>query len=185
MSSSKAQPNTHPITLDLSDTATFNPLKEAPGSRPLDILFNVAGTMALKEQDTLTNTTSAILQHTVVTNTFCPLLLTQLLLPNLLAPPSSRIYNFSSRVGSIADNSAGGYYAYRASEAALNNSSKSMAVDVQEKGVVVLMLRPGIVKTGFEASSHGAEGAVEAVCEAKGEKDSGRFWHRTGEELPW
>ncbi|MCJ1243395.1 hypothetical protein MMC30_000592 [Trapelia coarctata] len=150
--------------------------------------------MAPKDQDNLTTSTLAILQKTFATNTFGPLLLTQHLLPNLLASSSPRIYNVSSRVGSIADNSTGGSYAYRASKAALNSISKSMAVDLKEKGVVVLMLHPGIVKTGLDPTSHGAEGAVEpelaarelwAVCKAKGMEGTGRFWHRTGEELPW
>ena len=69
-----------------------------------------------------------------------------------------------------------------------------MAVDLQEKGMVVLALHPGIVKRGLDPSSHWAEGAVEpdvaardlwAVCNVKGLAGSGMFWHRTGEELPW
>lgn len=69
-----------------------------------------------------------------------------------------------------------------------------MAVDMKEKGVVVLMLHPGIVKTGLVQTSHSAEGAVKpdvaawelwAVCKAKGMEGSGKFWHRTGGELPW
>jgi len=191
---STAQPGIHPIILDLTDPTTFTPLIDALASLPLDFLFNVAGTMAPKEQDTLTTTTLAILQMTFATDTFGPLLLTQQLLPNLLASPSPRIYNVSSRVGSIADDSTGGSYAYRASKAALNSISKSMAVDMKEKGVVVLMLHPGIVKTGLVQTSHSAEGAVEpdvaawelwAVCKAKGMEGSGKFWHRTGGELPW
>ena len=150
--------------------------------------------MPPKSSDALETITSSLLVHTYSANAFGPLLLTQALLPNLLASQSPRVYNVSSRVGSIADNSSGGAYAYRSSKAALNAISKSMAVDLKEKGVVVLLLHPGIVKTGLDPTSHELEAAVEPevaakdlweVCKSKGMEGSGRFWHRTGEELPW
>ena len=145
-------------------------------------------------EDALDTIVSSRLLRTFCTNAAGPLLLAQALLPNLLASPSPRIYNVSSRVGSIFDNSSGGAYAYRSSKAALNAISKSMAIDLKNQGVVVLVLHPGIVKTGLDPTSHGLEAAVEPelaakelweVCKSKGMEGSGRFWHRTGEELPW
>ena len=150
--------------------------------------------MSPKSEDALETITSSALVRTFSTNAFGPLLLTQALLPNLLAAQSPRVYNVSSRVGSIADNSSGGAYAYRSSKAALNAISKSMAVDLKAKGVIVLILHPGIVKTRLDPTSHELEAAVMPevaakelweVCKSKGMEGSGRFWHRTGEELPW
>lgn len=57
------------------------------------------------------------------------------------------IANISSRMGSSADNSSGGCYAYRASKAALVMVSKSMAVDLLDDGVSVITLHPGWVRT--------------------------------------
>jgi len=57
------------------------------------------------------------------------------------------IANLSSKMGSSADNSSGGTYAYRASKAALVIVSKSMAVDLQDDGVRVITLHPGWVQT--------------------------------------
>ncbi|MCJ1394797.1 hypothetical protein MMC18_007677 [Xylographa bjoerkii] len=184
----------HPITLDVTDQSSVISLKGKLGDHPLDILFNVAGIMPSTSEDALETITSSRLARTFSTNAFGPLLLTQALLPNLLASKSPRIYNVSSRVGSIADNSSGGAYAYRSSKAALNAISKSMAVDLKDKGVIVLLLHPGIVKTGLDPTSHALEAAVEPevaakglweVCKSKGIEGSGRFWHRTGEELLW
>jgi len=183
-----------PITLDVTDPSSVTSLKARLGDCPLDVLFNVAGIMPPKSEDALETIDLSRLVRTFSTNAFGPLLLTQALLPNLLASQSPRIYNVSSRVGSIADNASGGAYAYRSSKAALNAISKSMAVDLKDKGVIVLMLHPGIVKTGLDATSHGLETAVEPdvaakglweICKSKGMEGSGRFWHRTGEELPW
>ena len=102
----------------------------------------------------------------------------------------------SSRVGSISDNSSGGSYAYRASKAALNSVGKSMAVDLKEKGVVVVLMHPGFVKTGIlprermeqvkeAVEPEEAAGKLWKVLMEKGLGDSGTFWHREGMELPW
>jgi NAD(P)-dependent dehydrogenase (short-subunit alcohol dehydrogenase family) len=102
----------------------------------------------------------------------------------------------SSRVGSIADNSSGGSYAYRASKAALNSIGKSMAMDLKEKGVTVIMMHPGYVKTALDTSgrTHSLPEAVEPeeaasklwkVLKSKKIDDTGTFWHREGQELPW
>ena len=100
----------------------------------------------------------------------------------------------SSRVGSIADNSSGGSYAYRSSKAALNSISKSMAMDLKDKGVVIVIMHPGYVKTGLDPSSHTMSEAVmpdEAaeklwkIFMSKSIQDTGRFWHREGFELEW
>lgn len=102
----------------------------------------------------------------------------------------------SSRVGSVADNSSGGSYAYRASKAALNSISKSMAMDLKERGVVVVIMHPGYVKSGLDTSGatlvnpeavepEEAAGKLWKVVQGKGMDESGKFWHREGYELPW
>lgn len=152
--------------------------------------------MASHETDSLTTVNEETLVHTILTNTFGPLLLTQSLLASLLLSKHPRIGLMSSRVGSIGDNSSGGSYAYRSSKAALNSIGKSMAMDLKEKGVVVVLMHPGYVKTGLDRSgkTHQMKEAVEPreaaeklwkVLMAKGIDDTGRFWHREGMELPW
>jgi len=151
------------------------------------------GVMAPKEEDALTTTNLDTLSKTFTTNTYGPVLLTQALLPNLLRSESPRIGMMSSRVGSIADNSTGGSYAYRASKAALNSISKSMAMDLKDEGVLVVIMHPGYVKPGIDPSTHGLAEAVEPeeaaqklwkVFNSKGLEETGRFWHREGMELP-
>ncbi|KAF6218978.1 hypothetical protein HO133_005522 [Letharia lupina] len=154
------------------------------------------GIMAPHEQDTLEPTTHSVLLRTFSTNTFAPLLLTQALLPSLLLSPHPRTGLVSSRVGSIADDSSGGSYAYRASKAALNSVGKSMAIDLEEEGVVVVLMHPGYVKIGLDTSgkTHQMKEAVEPeeaaeklwkVCMGNGIGETGRFWHREGMGLDW
>ena len=110
----------------------------------------------------------------------------QALLPNILRSPS--------RVGSIADSSAGGNYAYRSSKTALNMICKNLAVELKAEDVVVVILHPGMVRAGLIPGAGDVSGAVDSdeaasklykILVSKGIEDIGKFWHREGEELPW
>lgn len=127
-------------------------------------------------------------------NTFGPLLLTQALLPNILRSSQPRLGYVSSRFGSIGDNGSGGSYAYRSSKTALNMICKNLALELRDKGVVVVILHPGIVRTNMILGLEEIPGAIDPdeaasklynVLVSKGIEDTGKFWHREGEELPW
>ena len=145
--------------------------------------------------DALKTVNLQTLNSTFAINTFGPLLLTQALLDNVLAAPAPRrIAVTSSRVGSLADNSSGGYYAYRASKTAVNSVFKNLAVELKDKDVVVSMLHPGFTKTNLDPDIWKIPEAVEPeeaasklwnVLKSKGLEDTGKFWHREGQELPW
>ena len=57
--------------------------------------------------------------------------------------------SISARVGSIADNSLGGWYSYRASKTALNQLTKCMSVEFarRKQHIATLLLHPGTVDT--------------------------------------
>ena len=57
----------------------------------------------------------------------------------------------SARVGSISDNRLGGWYAYRASKAALNMLLKTLAIEYARRypESIVAGLHPGTVDTGL------------------------------------
>lgn len=50
---------------------------------------------------------------------------------------------FCIQMGSIADNSSGKSYAYRASKAALNQVTKSLSIDLEQLGITSVLLHPG------------------------------------------
>lgn len=167
-------------------------------SRPLCTSADSIGVMEPHETDTLETVNLPTFHKTFAVNTVGPLLLTQALLPNILAAQHPRIAVVSSRVGSIGDNTSGGAYSYRSSKAAVNALFKSLAVDLKEKNVPVLILHPGIVKTNLDPrwkdGTSEVQGAVlpeQAASElwrvlmGKGMESTGRFYHRNGEELPW
>jgi len=63
----------------------------------------------------------------------------------------------SARVGSISDNRLGGWYAYRASKAALNMVLKTLAIEIRRrfKNQIIIGLHPGTVDTGLSKPFQG------------------------------
>lgn len=103
-----------------------------------------------------------------------------------------RVVAMSSRVGSVASNSGGAAYAYRASKAALNAVFKSLSVDVPE--VCFALVHPGRVETGLvSVREDGAMTCEESLgCMlplldrlGEGHLRSGCFVDRFGVEIPW
>ncbi len=104
--------------------------------------------------------------------------------------PTPKVIILSSRMGSVASNTAGGGYAYRASKAALNAVVKSFSLDVPE--VVFALLHPGRVETGLvQWKEEGAISVEESlrdclkIIEGLGKRDSGKLVDRFGVEIPW
>lgn len=81
-------------------------------------------------------------------NTLGPLKVQQAV-NGLMKAPGGKVVIISTGFGSIGDNGSGGTYAYRASKAAVNMVSKSMACDFKERGVAVAAIAPGMLITEF------------------------------------
>lgn len=84
----------------------------------------------------------------------------------------------------------GGAYAYRSSKAGLNALVKSFSLDVPE--IIFTIVHPGRVDTNMTPNRE--EGAVDASEAIKimmpriqkfAKQDSGKFYTREGEEIPW
>ena len=59
------------------------------------------------------------------------------------------IASISARVGSVGDNSIGGWHSYRASKTALNQLNKCMSIEFARKkqNIACIVLHPGTVDT--------------------------------------
>lgn len=176
----------HP--LDVSDDPSVRAFAEALGSAPVDLLINNAGVgafgSALEDLDV-----QEVLRLFNV-NAVGALRVTRALLPNLRQGQHKRVANLTSRMGSIADNTSGGSYAYRMSKAALNMATKSMALDLAEEGISVVVLHPGWVQTdmgggGALISPEESVSGMLRIIDRLGREDSGKFFHSNGQLLPW
>lgn len=171
--------------VDLTAPDAEKRLREAVGNTSLNLLFNNAGVF---ENETLGEMNLETIRKQFEVNTMAPLRVVMTLLPQL--GQGSKIIITTSRMGSIADNTSGGYYGYRMSKAAVNMLGKDLALDLAPRGIAVGLLHPGYVKTKMT----GNQGEITPEVSAQGilkvtdqltVKNSGGFWHSNGERLPW
>lgn len=170
--------------LDVRRDASVEAFAALLADMPVDLLINNAGILLPDDLDTVG---SDDLLAQVDVNAFGPLRVTRALLPNLRAA-RGRVVNITSRMGSIADNTSGRMYGYRASKAALNAVTRSLALDLAP--IPVVALHPGFVQTEMVGGRGDVtpEEAVRRLLLLVDRLDtamSGRFFHRDGEELPW
>ena len=130
-------------------------------------------------------------------NAIGPALVLKHFTPLLPKEGRSVVAAISARVGSIGDNHLGGWHAYRASKAALNQIVRTAAVELKRTrpDAVCVALHPGTVDTKLSApfSKSGlnvrppAEAARELlhVIDALRLHDTGGFFDYAGKPLPW
>jgi short-subunit dehydrogenase len=107
----------------------------------VDVLVNNAGMPKRRHVTALdAGTVDTVLQL----NFLAPARLTLALLPQMLARGTGHIVNISSVAATL---SSPGEAAYSASKAALAVFSESMAVDLWDRGIRVLVVYPGVVDT--------------------------------------
>ena len=85
--------------------------------------------------------------HLFEVNTLVPAMITKHFAPVLSKEKRAIIAALSARIGSISDNRLGGWYAYRASKAALNMFIKTLSIELSRthKHSMVVGLHPGTV----------------------------------------
>ncbi len=159
------------------------------GDRAVGLLINNAGVWGGDHQS-LGELDEATALATFATNAVAPVRLVASLLEPLRRARAARIVHVTSGMGSIAENTSGGSYAYRMSKAALNMAAKSMAVDLRRHGIAVAVINPGWVKTDMGGPSaqitatdsvRGMLAAIDGLTTAT----SGAFLDWTGSTHPW
>jgi len=170
--------------IDVADESSVRQLAESVAGVQLDWLINNAGILG---REGLENLDFESIEQQFRVNSMGPLRVTHALIPNL--GPGSKVGIVTSRMGSVDDNSSGGYYGYRMSKAAVNMAGVSLARDLEQKGVAVALLHPGMVATDMTANngvpvSKSASGLIRRMDELN-LQNTGSFWHAEGEILPW
>jgi NAD(P)-dependent dehydrogenase (short-subunit alcohol dehydrogenase family) len=184
------------VELDVSDKESrkqaFDIIsKEMDG---LDLLINNAGIRfgGEKYNDELGKLEKEDFCKIFQVNTVAPLMMTEKFLPLLNKGEDSKVINISSNSGCISKRSRkGGGYSYSSSKAALNMITKALSVELAEKGIIVVSLHPGWVKTTMEYTENAplmpeesVKGLVK-VIESLNMEDTGKFMDWQGNELPW
>jgi NAD(P)-dependent dehydrogenase (short-subunit alcohol dehydrogenase family) len=139
----------------------------------------------------------AVLAQAFAINAIGPALLMKHFLPLLARDRRAVFATLSAKVGSIGDNRLGGWYAYRASKAALNQLVRTASIELRRSRpqAICVALHPGTVDTGLsapfarsglqvQAPGVAAQRLLTVLAGLKAD-DSGEFFDYRGERLPW
>ncbi|KAL3663429.1 hypothetical protein V7S43_011834 [Phytophthora oleae] len=180
------------IPMDVRDESSVVEMARELKDVPIDLLINNAGTFT--GSGNMSSTSKDDLMTEFEVHAVGPFLVTRALLPNLtLASKSNgkdgaRVAHLSSVWASIETGS--GPYAYAASKAALHMINHRMADDMKRHHITAILLDPGYVATNLPRSSYEAEAdrvvsSMARIIEKAKMKDTGKFFHFEGHQVPW
>jgi NAD(P)-dependent dehydrogenase (short-subunit alcohol dehydrogenase family) len=199
--------NVHTFAVDVSSESSIHFFAQELEDQPIDLVIHSAGIRGLVRSledkhpddvpacETLDVMDESTLAQTYQINAVGTFLFLRAILPNLRAAKDPKVIVMSSRMGSISNNAAGNKdagsaYAYRASKAAMNAIVRSFAIDVPE--VSFILCHPGRVETKLvRCKEDGAITTEESVngllplIQQWSKSDTGKFYDRFGETIPW
>ena len=190
----KALQGQHPdritiVALDVTDAASVRTVAAQLRGEPLDLLLNNAGVGSPPAQK-IGTLDYAAWARILDANVLGPARMIEAFVDNVAKGRDKRIVTVTSRMGSIADNSSGGSYAYRSSKAGVNAAMKSFSIDLAPRGITCVVVHPGWVRTDMGGSS-GKLAPAESVKSLRAliagltPTVSGKFYNFDGEEIPW
>jgi len=174
---------------DAADAKAPAAAKAALKGTPVDLLFVNAGVYGDRKQQ-LGGIDPVDFANTLAINTIAPMMLVEALVDEVAASARKVIAFQSSKMGSNADSRSGGSYVYRASKAALNKIASTLAEDLKPRGVTVVTLHPGWVRTdmgGSNADISVAEcvDSQQALFEKLDLAKTGGFYNYDGSTIAW
>ncbi len=175
--------------LDVTDGERLAALASSLRDRPIDLLLSNAGIYGPRGAN-FGSVPAADWLRVFEVNSVAPLMLAQAFAEQVAASERKLIAVVSSKMGSIDDNGSGGSYIYRSSKTAVNQVVKSLSVDLRERGITVVTLHPGWVRTDMGGPSaeitveHSIAG-MKAVLDGAGPAQSGQFIEYDGNPIPW
>jgi NAD(P)-dependent dehydrogenase (short-subunit alcohol dehydrogenase family) len=188
-----------PETLDLPPAVARHPLDvedpeaiaafAAAVAEPIDVLVNNAGLFGPRPQTTA-DVDADLWRRIFTVNTIAPVLLARALLEHVAASERRVLATITSRMGSFAANTDGAAPMYRASKAAVNMAMQCLALEVAARGVGVLLVHPGWVRTAMGTAAADLDvresaAGVRAVVDGFAASEGLAFRAWDGRDLPW
>ena len=192
-----------PISMDVSSQKSvgkaFSLISEH--TNKLHLIINCTGLLhndeGLHPEKRLEDVNTDNLVQSFTVNSIGPLLIARYALPLLRHEERSILSNISARVGSISDNRAGGWYAYRAAKAAQNMITKTLAIELNRRSphTICIGLHPGTVNTklskpfqrnlklGQLTTAEQSVNYLYKVITGLEKKDSGKIFAWDGSEI--
>jgi len=158
----------------------------------VDVLVNNAGVFPEEGKESLEELPLRFFGEAFDVNVVGVARVARAFLPLLERATHPRVINMSSRAGSIATKEDHRYYAYSVSKAALNMLTRAMAAEWRARGITVVAVTPGWVRTamGGEQAPLTAEESARSLAVTIGRlgpEDAGQFLDREGRRgaVPW
>jgi len=183
--------------LDVTDHASVDRYAVASKTESIDILFNNAGIPGPQPQN-FGNTDYAAWADVIRTNVFGVMKMSEAFIEHVARSVRKMIVNVSSGTSSIANKTTmtpaqsdkGELYLYRSSKTALNMTSRCMAWELEPRGVGVVMLGPGWVRTalGSDKARFSVDESVvncTPMIQSWTLSNTGKFYLYDGTEVPW
>jgi NAD(P)-dependent dehydrogenase (short-subunit alcohol dehydrogenase family) len=172
-------------TLDVTREPDIAALRETLDGRSLDLLFVNAG-VTNRPTDTFGEVATEEFVRVMLTNVLAPMRIVESFAA--LVGREGVIAVMSSGLGSVADNTSGGWEVYRASKAALNTAMRSFAA--RHRRATLLAISPGWVRTdmGGPGASLDVDTSVRGMADviaARSGKAGHAFVDHKGDTVPW
>jgi NAD(P)-dependent dehydrogenase (short-subunit alcohol dehydrogenase family) len=182
-------------TLDVTNDISIDDLTEELDSRPVDLLINNAAVYPRKGAHVGELDYDAW-GDTFETNLFGVMRVTEALLENVAASERKQIAAISSGMGSLSSVAGGAVaqsgtsYQYRTSKAALNMAMLVLSKELAPRGISVVLISPGWVKTdmggaGAAITPEVSVAGIRKILASNSMDISGKFWSYDGSVWPW
>ncbi|MGA7949057.1 MAG: SDR family oxidoreductase [Thiobacillaceae bacterium] len=184
------QPGISVHHLDVCDGEQLRNLQIELEDARIDVLINNAGVYLDKSTGEFGSIDYEAWQRTFAVNAMGAVRVSEAFVKQVARSEKRLVVAITSHMGSIAEITAAGNYAYRSSKAALNAAMKGLSLALAERDIGVLLLHPGWVRTGMggpdapltvEQSVAGMRSLVKNFVPGM----SGRFFRYNGTEIPW
>lgn len=188
--------------IDLTDEASIAAAAAwlAGAGLPLRLVIDATGFLhddRFMPEKGLRQVDPAHMAHAFAVNAIGPALLMKHMLPLLPRDGKSVFATLSARVGSISDNRLGGWHAYRASKAALNQFVRTASIELARRNpqAICVALHPGTVdsplsqpfaKAGLDVRPpEVAAKDLLSVLDALTPEQTGGLYDHRGAAIPW
>jgi NAD(P)-dependent dehydrogenase (short-subunit alcohol dehydrogenase family) len=173
---------------ELTDPARVRELAQALRERPLDVLFCNAGIIGRRGM-ALGSFDYGSWEEVFRVNVLGAAALAEAFVEHVARGERKVIAMMSSRLGSISE-ASGATLPYATSKAALNMLVKGLAATLASRGVIVVALSPGWVRTdmggqGAPLEPEASVGGLRKVIAGLQAGDSGTFLSHDGSAIPW
>ncbi|MFC4725888.1 SDR family NAD(P)-dependent oxidoreductase [Glycocaulis abyssi] len=194
-------PKVRPGSIDLEDPASIRrALAPVSDDGPVHLVITASGILHGEDfgpEKTWRHLDADSMARLFAVNTTGPALVAAALLDALPREGKSVFAALSARVGSISDNRLGGWHAYRASKAALNQIIRTLSIELARKRreALIVGLHPGTVETALSEPFRGnvpegklftpeySAGRLLAVIDTLTPEHSGRCFDFAGDEV--